>query len=279
VQSEIILFDGEKKIEFVNRLTKDAVREKEAGYFAFPIAAPKPAFSYEIQNGWVDPSRDMLKGAGLEWFNVTHWVKASGGDWDVAIVPVDAPLITLGDINRGVWLEQFAPKSATIFSYAFNNYWHTNYRADQGGEITFRYVMTSGASLTPESLARFGRAEMTALEKDQVIDQDKVGNPERPLRPVPVSFLQVDAPDVVVESWKAAEDGRGTIVRLLETGARESRAQLQFPMLAVQKAWLANAMEEDEKEIAVTGSSVEVLLRPLQIVTVRIVGQFQQGKQ
>jgi alpha-mannosidase len=279
VQSEIILFDGEKKIEFVNRLTKDAVREKEAGYFAFPIAAPKPAFSYEIQNGWVDPSKNMLKGAGLEWFNVTHWVKASGGDWDVAIVPVDAPLITLGDINRGVWPQQFAPKSATIFSYAFNNYWHTNYRADQGGEITFRYVMTSGASLTPESLARFGRAEMTALEKDQVIDQDKVGNPERPLRPVPVSFLQLDAPDVVVESWKAAEDGRGTIVRLLETGGRESSAQLQFPMLAVQKAWLANAMEEDEKEIAVTGSSVEVPLRPLQIVTVRIVGQFQQEKQ
>jgi hypothetical protein len=38
-------------------------------------------------------------------------------------------------------------------------------------------------------------------------------------------------------------------------------------------------MEEDEKEIAVTGSSVEVPLRPLQIVTVRIVGQFQQEKQ
>jgi alpha-mannosidase len=279
VRSEIILFDGEKKIEFVNRVTKDAVREKEAGYFAFPIAAAKPAFSYEIQNGWVDPSKNMLKGAGLEWFNVMHWAKASGGDWDVAIVPVDAPLITLGDINRGVWPEQFTPKSATIFSYAFNNYWHTNYRADQGGEMTFRYVMTSGTSLTPESLARFGRAEMTPLEKDQVIDQDKVGNPERPLRPVPVGFLQVDAADVVVETWKAAEDGRGTIVRLLETGGRESKVRLQFPMLAVQRAWLTNAMEEDAKEIAVTGSAVEVPLEPLQIVTVRIVGTFQTAKQ
>jgi alpha-mannosidase len=87
--------------------------------------------------------------------------------------------------------------------------------------------------------------------------------------------LQVDAPDVVVEAWKAAEDGRGTIVRLLETGGRESKARLEFPMLAVQRAWLANAMEEDEKEIAVTGSTVEVALRPLQIVTVRIVGEMK----
>ena len=31
-----------------------------------------------------------------------------------------------------------------------NNYWPTNYRAEQGGEATFRYVMTSGATLAPK---------------------------------------------------------------------------------------------------------------------------------
>ena len=161
LRTEILLYDGEKKIEFVNHITKEPVRAKEAVYFAFPVAAPKPSFEYEIQNGWVNPAKDMLQGAGLEWFSVSHWVKASGGDWDVAIVPVDAPLITLGDINRGTWPEEFKPKSSTIFSYVFNNYWHTNYRAAQGGETTFRYVMTSGPSLAPAELARFGRAAMT----------------------------------------------------------------------------------------------------------------------
>ena len=278
LQTQIILYEGEKKIELVNKLTKDAVREKEAGYFAFPIAMPRLAFSYEIQNGWVDPSKDMLKGAGLEWFSVMHWVKASAGDCDVAIVPVDAPLITLGDINRGVWPEEFTPKSATIFSYAFNNYWHTNYRAEQGGQITFRYALTSGSSLTPENLARFGRAAMTPLEADRVIDQDKVGNPDRPLKPAPTSFLQVDAPDVVVESWKTAEDGRGTILRLLETGNRPTTARVEFLMLKLQGAWLVNAMEEDEKEIALTGSALEIAMRPHQIVTLRIIGEFQQTK-
>ena len=171
VRTEIILFDDEKKIEFVNHVNKTAVRKKEGVYFAFPVAAAKPEFTYEIQNGWVDPSRDMLKGAGLEWFSVRHWVKASAGDWEVAIVPVDTPLVTLGDINRGVWPEKFEPKSSTIFSYVYNNYWHTNYRAEQGGEATFRYVMKSGPSLSPEELARFGRAAMTPLEMDQIIEQ------------------------------------------------------------------------------------------------------------
>src|SRR5208282_191219 len=156
----------------------------------------------------VDPSKNMMKGAGLEWFSVGHWVKASSGDWDVAIVPVDAPLVTLGDINRGVWPEEFAPKSSTIFSYVYNNYWHTNYRAEQGGQATFRYVMTSGAPLLPADLARFGRAAMTPLEIGEVIDQDKAGNPDEALEPAPLSFLQMDGPGVVVENWKAAEDGR-----------------------------------------------------------------------
>lgn len=275
VRTEIILFNDEKKIEFVNHVNKAAVREKEAVYFAFPVAAAKPAFTYEIQNGWVDPSRDMLKGAGLEWFSVGHWVKASAGDWELAIVPVDTLLVTLGDINRGVWPQKFEPKSSTIFSYVFNNYWHTNYRAEQGGEATFRYMMKSGAPLSPEELARFGRAAMTPLEMDQIIENDKVGNPDRPLEPGALSFLQLDAPDVVVENWKTAEDNNGTIVRLLETGGHASTARLSFPRFAIKRAWISNAVEENQEEIPVTESSLEVNLKPHQILTLRIAAQLR----
>ena len=276
VRTEIFLYDAEKKIEFVNHVTKEPVRAKEAVYFAFPVAAPQPSFQYEIQNGLVDPSKDMLKGAGLEWFSVGHWVKASGGSWDVAIVPVDAPLVALGDINRGVWPEQFAPRSSTIFSYALNNYWHTNYRAEQGGEFTFRYAMTSGPTLSPGDLARFGRSAMTPLETDMVIDQDKVGNPARPLQPGPVSFLQIDAPDVAVENWKSAEDGNGSVLRLLETAGTGTRTVVRFPLFDLQRAWLSTAMEDNVKEIPVQHSSLEVELEPHQIVTLRILAQFHK---
>jgi len=276
MRTEIILYDAEKKLEFVNHVTKEPVREKEAAYFAFPMAAPKPSFQYEIQNGWVDPSKDMIKGAGLEWFSVGHWVKASGGDWDVAMVPVDAPLVTLGDINRGTWPEEFHPKSSTIFSYVLNNYWHTNYRAEQGGEFTFRYVMTSGPTLLPADLARLGREAMTPLEISEVIAQDKVGNPDRPLEPIPTSFLQVDAPGVIVENWKAAEDGNGSVLRLLETAGAKSKTVVRFPLLHLQRAWLCTAVEDNIEEISVQDSSLEVTLGPHQIVTLRVVAQFSQ---
>jgi alpha-mannosidase len=279
VRTEILLYNSEKKIEFVNHVTKDLVREKEAVYFAFPVAAAKPSFQYEIQNGWVNPAKDMIRGAGLEWFSVQHWVKASSPSVDVAIVPVDAPLVTLGDINRGRWPEAFEPKSSTIFSYIFNNYWHTNFRAEQAGETTFRYVMTSGIELAPGGLSRFGRAAMTPLETDQVIDQDKVGDPERPLEPVPTSFLQLDGDGVVVENWKAAEDGNGTVVRLLEIAGLESHASLRFPLLDVQQAWLCTAMEDNLRQIPVKTGTVQLTLKPHEIATLRIAGAFHPRKE
>ena len=278
IRSEILLYDAEKKIEFVNHVTKDSVREKEAVYFAFPVAAAKPSFEYEIQNGWVDPAKDMIRGAGLEWFSVQHWVKASSPSVDVAIVPVDAPLVTLGDINRGRWPETFEPKSSTIFSYIFNNYWHTNFRAEQGGQTTFRYVMTTGVQLAPAELSRFGRAAMTPLETDQVIDQDKVGNPERPLEPTPASFLQLEGDGVVVENWKGAEDGNGTVLRLLETAGMESHVTLKFPLLDLQQVWLCTAMEDNLRQIPVKAGSVQLTLKPHEIATVRITGEFQPRK-
>ena len=271
IQTDIVLFDGEKKVEFVNHLKKEPVNNKEAVYFAFPVAMRKPAFTYDIQNGWVDPSRDMLKGAGLEWFSVQHWVKVSDGEAAVALVPIDAPLVTLGDINRGTWPEEFQPPSATVFSYAINNYWHTNTGRVQSGDFTFRYALTSGRELAPETLARFGRAAMTPFEVDELTDQDKFDNPDRPLSPAPSSFLEIDVPNVVLVNWKAANDGRGSIVRLLETAGRSATAHLNFPSFSLQRAWRTNAAEEGQEALRVSGSSVEVPLKPHEIVTVRVV--------
>jgi len=52
-------------------------------------------------------------------------------------MPLDASLVTLGDINRGAWPTTFGERPGTIFSYAMNNYWHTNYRARRAATFDF----------------------------------------------------------------------------------------------------------------------------------------------
>jgi hypothetical protein len=274
ILTDVILFDREKKIEFVNRLQKEPVENKEAVYFAFPLAIANPRFSYEIQNGWVDPSRDVLKGGSVEWSTVQHWVREEGADVAVGLTPIDSPLVTLGDIDRGAWPEKFGPRSSTIFSWVMNNYWHTDFRRVQGGDYTFRYVLTSGRELSPESLDRMGRAAMTPLELQQVLKTDKYGDPERPLPPAPTSFLQVDAPNVAVENWKTAEEGRGSILRLVEVGGRSADVHLDFPLFNLQQAWRANAVEENQDELPVSAHLLEVKMRPHEILTLRVAATF-----
>jgi hypothetical protein len=274
ILTDVILFDREKRIEFVNRFQKEPVENKEAVYFAFPLAIANPRFTYEIQNGWVDPSRDVLKGGSVEWSTVQHWVREEGADVAVGLTPVDSPLVTLGDIDRGTWPERFIPRSSTIFSWVMNNYWHTDFRRVQSGDYTFRYVLTSGRELSPEGLDRMGRAAMTPLELQQVLKTDKYGNPERPLSPAPTSFLQVDAPNVAVENWKTAEDGRGTILRLVEVGGKSADVHLDFPLFNLQQAWRANAVEENQEELPVSAHSLEVKMRPHEILTLHVAATF-----
>lgn len=271
ILSQVILFDHQKKIEFVNQLDKRPADHKEAVYFSFPFAITHPEFNYEIQNGWVDPAHNILKGGGLEWFSVRHWVRVSEPGFSVGLVPLDAPLVCLGDINRGTWPKEFKPKDATVYSYAMNNYWHTNFIRVQQGHYTFRYVLTSGNDLSPAALSRLGRDAMTPLEHQQVIANDKNGDPPRPLSPAPQSFLTVSSPDVVVEDWKDSMDGNGSIVRLVETGGENTTARITFSLFHLKQAWTTNAVERNQSKLEVEGNSLEVSLTPHQIVTLRVI--------
>ncbi len=82
---------------------------RKAIYFAFPFAAPNRRFEYEGQTAAVDPARDTLAGGNREWFTIGHWAPVSGGGVTAAILPLDGPLATFSDINRGRRPEKFDP--------------------------------------------------------------------------------------------------------------------------------------------------------------------------
>jgi len=277
ISTEIRLYNAEKKIEFVNRVRKEPVNQKEAVYFAFPFAAPYPQFEYEGQAGTVNPARDSLAGANREWFTVGHWARVSGGGLSAAIIPQDGPLATFGDVNRGRWPDKFEPRSAAIFAYALNNYWHTNFPRVQSGDFTFRYVLTSGATLTPAALSRLGREALTPLETGQLIANDKVG-PRGSLPASAAGFLSVDGDSFEIETLKPAEDGRGYILRLLETSGHAHTVRIGSGLFHIESAWETSAVEDDRREIPVGHDGVTVTLPASGIVTLRMSLRLQAGK-
>lgn len=270
IATEIVLFDSQKKIEFIEHIQKTEVFTKEGVYFAFPFAIDKPQFRYEVQNGTVDPARDMLRGANLEWFSAQNWAGVAGGGVSAALIAPDSFLWTFGDIVRGTWPIEFGQRRAALFSYVMNNYWDTNYRAGQGGEFTFRYVATSAPALDPGALNHLGWEETMPLELDRVKAQDKASAEKRSLPGAKFSFLAIDAPNVLLSALKAAEDGSGYIIRFLETSGVSTHVQVTSAALQFSSARLCNAVEDCGEQLPVSSGGFGFQINPHQIVTVRV---------
>ena len=273
IDTEIELFEHEKKIEFIEDVDKKKVYTKEAVYFAFPFAMDHPQFQYEIQTGVVNPAKDMYPGAGHEWFSVQHWVSVQQDGVAGTVMPLDVPLVTLGDINRGEWPEKFGNRPGNIFSYVMDNYWDTNYRAAQGGDFQFRYVVTSSAGTDAPALSRIGWEEATALEYNVVTSQDKAQNLPRPLNGKEESLLTVDDPNLLLEDWKPAEDGDGTILRFLDLGGADRTVEVHTPLIDLSNVFETDAVERNQNKLPLEGKNAfQFTVHPHQLITIRAVG-------
>jgi hypothetical protein len=275
IETEVFLPDDEKRIEFRNRFHKQKVYAKEAVYIAFPWAAGDPTFRFDIANGFVNPERDLLAGADKEWFAAQNWVSVEdrptqGGSAAMTLAVVDAPLVSLGDINRGRWPEKFTKSSATVFSYALNNYWFTNTRAGQFGDFVLRYVITSGSRFDPQRAARFGREARSPLEVAEIRGSDKGDWAKGVLPSGSASLLGVEPENLIVSAIKGTEDGQGLIVRIIETAGKPTEGKVTFPSSAIASAYQANAVEEPAKQLAADEHSARFEIGPYQVLTLRV---------
>ncbi len=270
IETEILLFDNEKRIEIHNRIHKQLTYAKEAAYFAFPWAASKPTFRYEIPNGWVDPERDLLAGASVEWSAVQNAVSVEDGTNSVTLAVVDAPLVSLADINRGRWPDRFMKKSVTVFSYALNNYWFTNTPGGQSGDFVFRYALTSGGRFDPVQAARFGREARTPLEVEELLPSDKLAGAKGRLPAGEASLASIAPENLVINAVKGAEDGQGLIVRVYESAGQATEGTLTLPWVDVTSANEANAVEVNGKRLESDAHSVRFHIDPHRVMTIRV---------
>jgi alpha-mannosidase len=266
IRLEITLYNYRRQIDFVYSLFKETTLKKEAVYIAFPFAANSAGFGYDTQNGWVDPAKDELPGGSHEWYAVQHWAAVRNAEFTAAIIPHDAPLVNFGDIVRGNWPTEFRPKSATIFSWVMNNYWGTNFAPEQGGEFTFHYSMVSGRTLDPAELTRFGNQAMTPLEVDQVGPATTPGR----LPNGEASLLELNNSSVVVSTWKLAEDGQGSILRLQETAGKPQDVGIRSAYLKMDQVWRCSLLEDNLQELKVDRHGFQLEVKPFEIVTLRL---------
>jgi alpha-mannosidase len=99
-----------------------------------------------------------------------------------------------------------------------------------------------------------GWQESTPLEHDEIHSQDKALDLPRPLNGNEASFLTIDDPDLLLDTWKPAEDGNGTILRF------------------ISKIVATDAVERDQKPVEPEDvHAFKIAVRAHQILTVRLI--------
>jgi hypothetical protein len=217
---------GINRVEFVNQVNRRSVREKDAVHFGFGFNVLGATLRMETPWAVVRPNKDQLPGSCRNWYTVQRWVDLSASDYGVTWAPLDAPLMEiggmtanlLGSVNLDEWMTN-APESDTIYSWAQNNHWHTNYKIDQPGLCVFRYVIQphAGGYSAAES-ARFGQETSRPLLAAVV----------KPNAPLPAPLLKLSSQEVIVETVKPCRDGRGLIVRLYGVSEKDSKVGLSW---------------------------------------------------
>jgi alpha-mannosidase len=131
-----------------------------------------------------------------------------------------------------VWMDHIEA-SPTIYSWAMNNHWHTNYRAEQEGPTVFRYVVF------PHGKYHQAQVAARALQYSQGV----LVAPARGEVPT-VPRLELSNANVLVSAFKPAEEGHAWIIRLFGISGRSEQVELAWPYRKPAALWLSSGSEK-----------------------------------
>ena len=178
------------------------------------------------------------------------------------------------------WRTTTAPGSS-IYAYLLNNYWHTNYKADQEGRLTFRFVLRPYArEKAADTLRRVLRVGVEAFAATSLrrFSQDN----EQPLLVRPVAAgspilrapFSVDGPDAVVSSVRYERAGAAFVLRLHNPSERQTSATIVSNDAG--SGIRVEVAADDRKTTSVVGG--RIVLKPFATAIVRIVRRTRGQK-
>lgn len=244
LEREIRLVQGIDRVELINTIEKIAVRTKESVHFAFPFDIPNAQIRYNIPWGSVTAESDQLPNSNHNWYTMQRWVDVSNAEYGLTWSSPDAPLFEIGKITTAnllgglqhspYWLN-YTPQSSRIYSWVMNNLWHTNFRADQQGKTTFHYYIRAHQGTYNEF-----SANQTGINNHQ------------PLVPAAASdetllSITLKGENVYTEVLKPADDTKGYIAVIVNSGDTDSEISLLSKDGTLLKLWESNLQEDKLK--------------------------------
>jgi hypothetical protein len=256
---EIRLYNTEKRLDLAYSIVKKSIIEPESFYIAFPFSIKDGKHFTEVQGGVIETGKDQIKGSSNDWYSVQDFTSIRNSGSQLVMGSAEMPLMQFGAINTGRYKAGAMPQGTNLFSWPMNNYWVTNFNADQRGGHSWTYYLTTSADASNGFATRFGwGCRIPFLTR--IISGS--GNGENKSEG---SFITGWPENVVLVSAEPEADGKSFVIHLRETDGKNC-------VLSLVNGLTGKTLEA--VEVDVTGKNVPVPtvnIKPLESKFYRII--------
>ena len=228
---EYRVFHVEKRIEVVYGLRKKDVTDPEGVYVAFPYRLDNGKIYLEVPGGVMEAGTEQIPGSSNDWYTVQGFAAARSAEGQIVTGSPEIPLMQFGAINTGRYQAGAVPQGTAMYSWPMNNYWTTNFNADQFGGLEWSYFMTSSTDPSPDYATRFAwGCQVPFLTR--VL---QAGQPdERSGGQSVASLLTVAPSNLLLVDMKPLE-GNSVMLQLREIAGRQAVFSASSPVVDLRK--------------------------------------------
>ncbi|MCG8307652.1 MAG: hypothetical protein MI975_09695 [Cytophagales bacterium] len=212
VDIEIRLYHYTKKIELHYSMHKLEVTDPEAVYISFPFQLEGGKLAFEAQGGVVYPGKNQLEGSSSDWNTIQNFASVRNDESQIVFVSSEIPLVQFGDLNIGRYYYRLNPKTNHIYSWVLNNYWVTNFKASQKGQLQWTYSITSSDDNSDVFATRYGWGERVGFKSRVMLPSIKATDS----RLISKSFINLEPENLLLVNTSVSRDNSGIILHLRE---------------------------------------------------------------
>ena len=234
---------------------------KEAVHFAFPFHVPDGQIHISLPLAVIRPETDQIPGSCKNWLEVSDWADVSNAEMGITMVTPDAPLLEIGKISANllggqsdpsVWRKIIEP-TQTLYSWAMNNHWETNYKASQEGIIRFRYLLYPHGKYDAATEYQLAGNILQPL----IVSGPLTGDYTKPLVTISDKQLQVI-------QLKPSVDGKAWLITLLNPTTALIHTNIHWK----QSTGSMHYSNTAEEQLAIAPE--ELPIEPGELITVRV---------
>lgn len=236
---EIRLYNNTKRLDLNYRLTKKLETNPEAVYISFPFELPDAKLYFDVPGGVIEAGIDQIRGTSNDWNTVQTFAAVRNKNAQIVMGTPEIPMMQFGDINTGRFQKMAVPASNKIYSYVMNNYWTTNFNADQHGELEWNYFITSMPGNSLEDATKFAWENRVSCIARTIPAGTKNKNAV-----YTSSFLSIQPQHVLLVNMKPIQGEKTLLLQLREVDGKPAELKIQSDKIKNIKIQPSNVLGE-----------------------------------